>query len=187
MTPHDSSPSIKGLVMRVAASAIVLCCAVSCATAQTATGPAASTASAAATGRSGVSTTLPAQPAVTDTALRTAEHDDTSIPAATRLSRPVDAAAISVPWLYISTSHNDRTLTVQYIAAEGDCLTHRGFIVSETASFIELTVVDQRDLSKTSCANDLLELRATITLHAPLGNRALLHAPVAPTYQDFRW
>lgn len=135
-----------------------------------------------------VSTTLPTQPATTDTISRTIVSNNPPVSAATRLPGPaVDAAAISVPWLYVSTSADDRTLTVQYIAGEGTCLSHRGFVVDESTTSIELTVVDERDLSQTSCANDLLELQATITLATPIGHRALIHAPVASTWQNFQW
>lgn len=137
-------------------------------------------------GRQGAPTTLPTRPAVTETAPR-ATGQDASIPSAKRLSWPVDAAAISVPWLYISTSTDGRTLTVQYIAAAGDCVAHRGFVVDETDASVELTVVDQRDTSKTACAADLIEQRATVTLNEPLSDRPLLHAPVASSWQDFHW
>jgi hypothetical protein len=86
------------------------------------------------------------------------------------------ARVVSVPWWLVQAQ--GRQLTV---ASEGGgCQSFDHASATETHHQVTVAVYDGLQGPGEVCTGEAVLTRSTITLHQPLGNRKLVHAPVTP-------
>jgi hypothetical protein len=90
----------------------------------------------------------------------------------------------SMPWVLTSISHERDSITVAYVAGDGDCFTPVGFLVQQHDESIEVSAVSRQGVGP-ACADKLVLGRATIDLPKALTTGVtLLHAPVARAWDN---
>lgn len=99
---------------------------------------------------------------------------------------PATAATghIAMPWRLSALSPEGRSITTNYVACDGDCVTPAGVAVDETSTYVAILPISSRDTQRTVCANSLAVERAVIQLSSPLGERHLLHPVLHPVPAD---
>lgn len=90
------------------------------------------------------------------------------------LTGPPSHGATSLPWSLQQLGADGRTLTIYFPAS---CVAIAGVQLTETTSAVTLTVWGVTGSG--ACAASLAYGFGAVTLTAPLGDRALLHAPVS--------
>ncbi|SDJ45189.1 hypothetical protein SAMN05444157_3432 [Frankineae bacterium MT45] len=101
-------------------------------------------------------------------------------PQPTKVLTPAQGAGLnSMPWRLVAVL-SQKTLDVYYTAG-GGCTHPVGFQVSESASSVEVWALSRTN-GDHACSDELRVGRTTLSLRAPLGNRALLHGPVDPAW-----
>lgn len=101
-------------------------------------------------------------------------RDQTPEPGAT-LSPSEAAGLTSMPWSLAEVSADRRTITVLYVAGDGDCVTHVGYRMARSGSAITL-VEYSATASRSACADRAVVGLQRIDLGASLDEVTLLHA-----------
>lgn len=90
----------------------------------------------------------------------------------------------SMPWMLASISDDRDSITVVYVAGDGDCLKPVGFLVQQHDGSIEVSALSRQGAGP-ACADKLVMRRATIDLPKALTiGVTLLHAPVAKAWDN---
>jgi hypothetical protein len=110
------------------------------------------------------------------------------------LGRPAEPARIvaastaggnlGMPWRLSALSPDGRSITINYVAGDGDCVTPTGIAVDEASSYVAILPISSHDTKQTACASTLAVERAVIQLANPLGQRRLLHPVPADAYSS---
>ncbi len=116
-------------------------------------------------------------PSFDDPVTATAAPQATMTPAPTVTSAAADD--LSLAWQLEGISGDNRRLYLKYVAGDGDCVKFSGFAVVETDQSVSLTATASSDPSKQDCASVLRIGQGYVELADRLGDRKLVHPPVA--------
>lgn len=102
-----------------------------------------------------------------------------------KLLQSVDTFGLtSMPWVLTSISDDRGSITVAYVAGDGDCFKPVGFLVQHNDESIEVSALSRQGAGP-ACADKLVMGRATIDLPKALTTGVtLLHAPVAKAWDN---
>ena len=86
---------------------------------------------------------------------------------------------LSLAWQLEGISGDNRRLYLKYVAGDGGCVKFSGFAVVETDQSVSVTATGSSDPSKQDCASVLRIGQGYVELADRLGDRKLVHPPVA--------
>lgn len=123
---------------------------------------------------------LPATPAIVDTPPPHPPYVAPSPTPVPSLSADQTNGLESTPWQAVGVVERD--ITIRYVAG-GGCSAFEGVRVVQAAASVEVWTAVRTDHGAQACAAYLAIGATTIHLAAPLGTRALLHAPVSDDWK----
>jgi hypothetical protein len=90
----------------------------------------------------------------------------------------------SMPWRFVGFRDDGRAVDVILVTGDGTCVTSVGVAVSESADRVVLAALSRTDKSQKACPSRLELARELVSLKAPIGQRALYHAPVSSAWNS---
>ncbi|WP_157887890.1 hypothetical protein [Frondihabitans sp. PAMC 28766] len=95
-----------------------------------------------------------------------------------QLSAQAARGLTSMPWKFVQLSPDKGTLTVQFVAGDSSCVFPAGYHIVDTSKGLELFMLSTTK-HESSCGSSLVTAVGEIKLNPSLGDKSLLHAPVA--------
>ena len=111
-------------------------------------------------------------------------HADIPVGAATIIKRPKGKQFSAMPWKFQALSADGRTITIVYVAGDGDCTKSAGVTLVQTSSLVAISPYSINQLDRSACPSMLQLARVRVVLSQPLGSRRLLHPEVDPAWQQ---